>query len=82
MLLSPDNVARVFQWLCDERAASVFGAALVNESLENHGVVTCGDTLQQAFRRFETFEFLDFDERVRPLVSFLEQLVEQECVPQ
>lgn len=25
--------------------------------LENHGVVTAGDTLQQAFRRFETLEF-------------------------
>ena len=25
--------------------------------LENHGVVTAGDDLQQAFRRFETFEF-------------------------
>jgi L-fuculose-phosphate aldolase len=25
--------------------------------LENHGVVTAGETLQQAFRRFETFEF-------------------------
>lgn len=25
--------------------------------LENHGVVTAGDSLQQAFQRFETFEF-------------------------
>ena len=25
--------------------------------LENHGVVTAGESLQQAFRRFETFEF-------------------------
>jgi L-fuculose-phosphate aldolase len=25
--------------------------------LENHGVVTAGETFQQAFRRFETFEF-------------------------
>jgi len=40
--------------------ASVAGAFAEGHDcviLENHGVVTAGENLQQAFRRFETFEF-------------------------
>jgi L-fuculose-phosphate aldolase len=40
--------------------ASVAGAFAKGHDcviLENHGVVTAGENLQQAFRRFETFEF-------------------------
>lgn len=40
--------------------ASVAGAFAKDHDcviLENHGVVTAGENLQQAFRRFETFEF-------------------------
>jgi L-fuculose-phosphate aldolase len=40
--------------------ASVAGAFAKGHNcviLENHGVVTAGENLQQAFRRFETFEF-------------------------
>ena len=40
--------------------ASVAGAFAKGHTcviLENHGVVTAGENLQQAFRRFETFEF-------------------------
>jgi L-fuculose-phosphate aldolase len=39
------------------RVAATFGEGYDCVILENHGVVTAGDTLQQAFRRFETLEF-------------------------
>jgi NAD(P)-dependent dehydrogenase (short-subunit alcohol dehydrogenase family) len=42
MLLSPEDVARAFQWLCDERAASVLGAVVpieggVSAAMESGG---------------------------------------------
>ncbi len=37
--------------------ASIFTAGYDSVVLENHGVVTGGRTLQEAFRRFETLEF-------------------------
>ena len=37
--------------------AAVFARGHDSVVLENHGVVTAGENLQQAFRRFETFEF-------------------------
>ncbi|HLK62877.1 MAG TPA: class II aldolase/adducin family protein [Bryobacteraceae bacterium] len=39
------------------RVADVFGEGYDCVILENHGVVTAGHDLQQAFRRFETLEF-------------------------
>jgi L-ribulose-5-phosphate 4-epimerase len=39
------------------RVAETFAAGVDNAILENHGVVTAGRTLQEAFRRFETLEF-------------------------
>jgi L-fuculose-phosphate aldolase len=39
------------------RVAAAFAEGFDCVILENHGVVTAGDTLQQAFRRFETLEF-------------------------
>ncbi|MGA3015905.1 MAG: class II aldolase/adducin family protein [Bryobacteraceae bacterium] len=39
------------------RVAATFAEGFDCVILENHGVVTAGDTLQQAFRRFETLEF-------------------------
>ena len=37
--------------------ADTFAAGFDSVILENHGVVTAGESLQQAFRRFETLEF-------------------------
>jgi L-fuculose-phosphate aldolase len=37
--------------------AAAFGRGFDCVILENHGVVTAGSSLQEAFRRFETFEF-------------------------
>jgi L-fuculose-phosphate aldolase len=39
------------------RVAATFAEGFDCVILENHGVVTAGETLQQAFRRFETLEF-------------------------
>src|SRR5271157_221395 len=39
------------------RVAATFAQGFDCVILENHGVVTAGDTLQQAFHRFETLEF-------------------------
>jgi L-fuculose-phosphate aldolase len=39
------------------RVAATFAEGFDCVILENHGVVTAGDTLQQAFHRFETLEF-------------------------
>jgi L-fuculose-phosphate aldolase len=40
-----------------ERVAETFERGYDCVILENHGVVTAGESLQQAFRRFETLEF-------------------------
>jgi L-fuculose-phosphate aldolase len=40
-----------------EKIASTFSRGFNAVLLENHGVVTAGTTLQQAFERFETLEF-------------------------
>ena len=40
-----------------EIVSDTFFAGYDSVILENHGVVTAGDTLHQAFRRFETLEF-------------------------
>src|SRR5690242_11420714 len=40
-----------------DRVAETFADGFDSAILENHGVVTAGRTLQEAFRRFETLEF-------------------------